>query len=143
MSLAIPMRTCNVCFLEAYTSWDLEKFVTSKKEIHGVSAICKYCSNKKKAKWRKENKEKHTETSNRHRIKKDYGVSLEEYNKCMETSVVCECCGGTKRLVYDHSHVTGDFRGVLCNTCNLAAGQLGDTAEGVYRMYKYLVDRGD
>lgn len=57
----------------------------------------------------------------------------------------CECCGrqDARRLLnLDHDHVTGAFRGWLCNPCNRAAGLLGDTLEGVQRMAGYLERAG-
>lgn len=54
----------------------------------------------------------------------------------------CECCGGPqtngRSIALDHSHVTGKFRGWLCNPCNLAIGMLGDTIDGVRRAVRYL-----
>jgi Recombination endonuclease VII len=55
----------------------------------------------------------------------------------------CDCCGCHEsscktRLVIDHDHDTGDFRGWLCNTCNLSIGKLGDTPEQVWAAYCYL-----
>lgn len=51
----------------------------------------------------------------------------------------CACCGNTKRrLVFDHCHQTDQFRGWICNRCNTAIGQLGDTLEGVLRAVQYL-----
>jgi hypothetical protein len=55
----------------------------------------------------------------------------------------CECCGGCprgkhKRFVVDHEHLTGEFRGWLCDICNRAIGMLGDNHGGVFRALKYL-----
>lgn len=54
----------------------------------------------------------------------------------------CECCGKLletgKRTHLDHDHVTGQFRGWLCNACNLGVGMLGDSIEGVKRALVYL-----
>lgn len=43
----------------------------------------------------------------------------------------CDCCGIAEadlpiRLVIDHNHRTGDFRGFLCNNCNRGIGLLSD-----------------
>ena len=43
-----------------------------------------------------------------------------------------------KRVHVDHDHRSGRVRGVLCATCNLAIGKLGDTAAGVRRALVYL-----
>jgi Recombination endonuclease VII len=53
----------------------------------------------------------------------------------------CECCdrkleAGKTHL--DHDHITGDFRGWLCNRCNLGIGQLGDCIEGLEKGIAYL-----
>ncbi len=51
----------------------------------------------------------------------------------------CECCGkDNTKLVLDHCHDTETVRGWLCNPCNVAIGNLGDTLEGVMRAARYL-----
>lgn len=55
----------------------------------------------------------------------------------------CDCCGstdsgGTVGWCLDHEHSTGRIRGMLCCSCNLAIGKLGDTLEGVLNAVKYL-----
>lgn len=52
----------------------------------------------------------------------------------------CECCGrlpGTV-LCLDHDHVTGKFRGWLCNQCNRALGLFGDSLADLTRAVQYL-----
>lgn len=56
----------------------------------------------------------------------------------------CDICGelesGSKvrRLSMDHDHITGEFRGFLCNNCNRGLGLIGDTIESVERVLEYL-----
>lgn len=50
----------------------------------------------------------------------------------------CEVCGSKERIVYDHSHVTGVFRGWLCNSCNLVLGFVRDDALILRRLCDYL-----
>lgn len=52
----------------------------------------------------------------------------------------CEICGVKPRggLVVDHDHKTGDYRGMICTSCNTGLGKLGDTLEGVMRAARYL-----
>lgn len=50
----------------------------------------------------------------------------------------CEICGKRGPLVFDHCHSTGEFRGWLCNGCNLSIGRLGDTVEAIERALNYL-----
>ena len=37
----------------------------------------------------------------------------------------------------DHDHITGKVRAWLCNSCNVSAGQLGDSLESAERLVKY------
>jgi hypothetical protein len=59
----------------------------------------------------------------------------------------CECCGKKPgetsrsrltKLVLDHDPSTKQFRGWLCEDCNLAIGCLGDNIEGLNRALEYL-----
>ena len=52
----------------------------------------------------------------------------------------CEACGIPQKtaLRLDHCHVTGKFRGWLCNDCNLGIGLLGDTVESLELRLAYL-----
>lgn len=56
----------------------------------------------------------------------------------------CSICrrspSGRWGLYIDHDHETGKIRGLLCSGCNAGLGQLGDTAESVYRAYLYLAE---
>lgn len=40
----------------------------------------------------------------------------------------------------DHNHQTGEFRGWICNKCNLALGNMNDNLEYAKRLVKYLED---
>ena len=77
--------------------------------------------------------------------KKKFGISLEEYTALLyEQGGKCASCGKTgedgryKNMAVDHCHNTGKIRGILCANCNRAAGLVGDTSEGAYKLYKYL-----
>ena len=50
----------------------------------------------------------------------------------------CDCCGKTSKLVLDHDHNTGKFRGWLCHSCNIGIGHLGDNIPGLIRALAYL-----
>jgi hypothetical protein len=36
--------------------------------------------------------------------------------------MACEICGKSTPLVWDHDHLTGQFRGWLCHACNVMLG---------------------
>ena len=55
-------------------------------------------------------------------------------------STSCDMCGcTTKRIVFDHDHVTCKFRGWICDSCNRGLSNLGDDLEGVERAKNYLI----
>lgn len=45
---------------------------------------------------------------------------------------------GTARAIPDHCHVSGNFRGVICNNCNTAIGKLKDDPILILRALRYL-----
>ena len=119
--------------MEALSLEDLSKFSKDKKQPYNRQNVCKECKNSKdRSRWLKNNKAKPAY------YKRVYDCTLEEYQARMETSGTCECCGSTKKLCYDHDHKTMEFRGVLCNMCNIAIGQLGDYMEDIENAYKYM-----
>ena len=50
----------------------------------------------------------------------------------------CELCGRVESLHLDHDHITHEFRGWLCRSCNTSLGGLGDNVEGLLRAIAYL-----
>ena len=51
----------------------------------------------------------------------------------------CECCHtADRKLVLDHDHITGQFRGWICGNCNKGIGNLGDNVNGLEMAIKYL-----
>lgn len=50
----------------------------------------------------------------------------------------CPICLQIKKLVWDHNHTTGVFRGWLCRQCNAALGLIGDNYDSVSRLMAYL-----
>jgi len=73
-------------------------------------------------------------------------MSLNDYDDLfIEQEGVCKICKTadskttlTDNLVVDHDHSTGETRGLLCNTCNIALGHLDDSPELFKEAAKYL-----
>lgn len=59
---------------------------------------------------------------------KEYELTEEQYNKLAVKG--CAICGGPPlgrgRYHFDHDHITGKFRGLLCTKCNTGLGQFDD-----------------
>lgn len=50
----------------------------------------------------------------------------------------CELCEIEAKTVFDHDHVTGEFRGWLCHRCNRTLGQVKDSISLLLKMADYL-----
>lgn len=58
---------------------------------------------------------------------------------------VCECCGRNpdtdstiRGWAMDHNHFTEEFRGWICQTCNIGLGHFKDSVEGLLKAVDYL-----
>lgn len=70
------------------------------------------------------------------RIKRDFGITLEEYDALVAQP--CALCRTTENIVLDHCHDTNRVRGPLCQTCNKALGLFGDDPDRLRAAAKYL-----
>ncbi|MCK5614402.1 endonuclease VII domain-containing protein [Candidatus Pacearchaeota archaeon] len=101
-----------------------------------------------KAKILKRNKEyskteKGKSANLRKRLKSNYGITLEQYDKMIEDqNGVCAICGGIntngQRLCVDHDHKTGKVRKLLCHRCNSSLGWVREDITVLRLMVKYL-----
>lgn len=48
------------------------------------------------------------------------------------------CEKETTAWVLDHCHFTNEFRGYICNNCNIGLGRFGDNVDVIKRAIKYL-----
>lgn len=79
----------------------------------------------------------------RNGIQRKYGITAEEYERMLEEQGgACAICRRSpdpkKALAVDHDHRTGQVRGLLCDPCNRAIGQLADDPERLERGAGYL-----
>jgi hypothetical protein len=108
-------------------------------------------------KWRLKNpdyqKKYHKEYSNTpeeqslsraRKLKKKYGLTLEQYTAMLESqNGCCIGCGSHQstlnhKLNVDHNHDTGKVRGLLCRECNRGIGYLKDSPEILIKLAEYL-----
>jgi len=65
-----------------------------------------------------------------------YGIELESIRPKPET---CECCGRKHRkIVLDHCHETGQFRGWVCDPCNVTFGLVKEDVSTLRQVILYL-----
>lgn len=92
-------------------------------------------------------------SANRNRqLKKNYGISLDEWTEKFEAQgKMCAMCSTTepvgKNWHTDHCHSTGKVRSILCSNCNTALGKFGEdptllTVAAIYSLVWNFRDKG-
>ena len=78
-------------------------------------------------------------------LQRKYGITEETYQKMLlEQNNSCRICGTTEHqtrwnnFCVDHDHTTGEVRGLLCKSCNIALGEIGDNVSTLKAMIEYL-----
>ena len=86
-----------------------------------------------------------------------YGMTLEDFEALLaKQEGVCAACGKPETrlagrgklnlkprpLSVDHNHTTGEVRGLLCFSCNLALGHLEDNLDRIKALYRYRKNFG-
>jgi hypothetical protein len=84
-----------------------------------------------------------SEKRDRH-YRRRYGISLAEYDEILLAQCgVCAICAepptDDEPLVVDHCHDSGQVRGLLCSTCNLAIGYLKDSPDYMLAAAAYIL----
>ena len=82
------------------------------------------------------------------RLKCEYGITLEDYNKLFdEQNGCCAICGKhqsefKRPLSVDHDHNTGKVRGLLCTPCNNGLGVYeGWSKQFESEIIRYLISK--
>jgi hypothetical protein len=79
-------------------------------------------------------------------LKTLYNLSLEEHQELLVKQLYCcKGCGKPeselkRSLCVDHCHKTGNVRGLLCHSCNLAIGFVNDDITILSKLINYLKD---
>lgn len=112
--------------------------IINKDKIY-IGAYCKKCHNKRRQSRRT------TEFYKKRLLKREYGLTEEMFNNMLEKQEgKCLICGkvfnlsGKREACVDHSHTTGEIRGLLCNNCNSGLGFFKDNTEFLNRAIQYL-----
>jgi len=98
--------------------------------------------------WQAANKEARRERCRANTLKKDYGITVEQYDAMLAAqNGRCALCRTdkvgdgrwNKRLAVDHDHVTGVVRGLLCSKCNIGLGAFGDNESTLAAAAHYVM----
>jgi RNA polymerase subunit RPABC4/transcription elongation factor Spt4 len=131
-------KVCRVCKKEKSRKNDFYIRVPGKMY---VSAACKECHVRIPKSQTPEAKAKRRASMRMWRL----GVSQEEFDAKFESQgEACAICGSSdsrgSSWHTDHSHLTGEFRGVLCRFCNWLLGFANDNPEVLRKAAQYLAD---
>ena len=80
------------------------------------------------------------------KLKQSYGVTPDKYEEMYRAqggkcAICASTCDRHKHLSVDHCHTTGKVRGLLCQKCNVALGQLQDDPQLLRAAADYLDER--
>ena len=92
-------------------------------------------------KYREAYPERQAVSNRKAKLKRRFNLTLEQYDRMAKDG--CQICGALnstsgRRLDVDHDHNTGDVRGILCNSCNLALGSMSDNPDRLRLAAAYL-----
>jgi hypothetical protein len=131
-------KVCTKCKTEK----PIDEFRQAKGYRGGRDTHCKVCTNAAIKDYRVRNVEKTRKSNSERQLKKNYGITFDEYDKMLERQGgVCATCGkppNGRRLHVDHDHRTGKIRGLLCHGCNVALGSVDDNPSILQRLIEYL-----
>ena len=98
--------------------------------------------------WREANVDLHNELMRAGQLKRKFGITIADYDALLASQgdgcAICKSpCPTGRRLAVDHDHATKAVRGLLCHSCNLGIGKLGDDPERLLAAAKYLLGHLD
>jgi len=139
------MKMCILCktakpFEDFYDGYKAKKqrYATNKKYLH---SRCKECDHARVKIYHKNNRAKVTKQQLISHRRRRYGLTEEKYNNMiLSQNNLCAICNKSSRktLHIDHSHKTGEVRGLLCNNCNTGIGFFKEDISIFTRAIKYL-----
>lgn len=102
----------------------------------------------KRKEWRKRDKKKnpkkYADYEFKRGLRRNYNLTVEQYNKMLEQQKhCCAICGKhaskfKRRLHVDHDHKTGQIRALLCTKCNPTLGYIDESPELLDKIRHYL-----
>jgi hypothetical protein len=106
---------------------------------------CRACNADYMKAWYAKKRPAYRKTANRNRNLKRFGITIEAYDHILKNQGDgCAICGNkttdsTGRLLsIDHDHDTGEVRGLLCHSCNVALGLFKEDPELLAEAIRYL-----
>lgn len=145
----MPEKCCRKCHVrQSYDNFPLGG-------LYGTthSWVCHTCTELKEQE--KELQKQASRKLARRSLEKSYGLPPGRYEQMLEAQK--HCCAicqrhedilpinrySSRKLAIDHSHTTGQVRGLLCTSCNWALGRFQDSIPTLRRAIQYLRSHPD
>jgi hypothetical protein len=113
----------------------VSEFPRNKNTKDGFHCYCKACNNARTD----ESRERLHGGSRHYHLKHRYGIGADEFAELVrQQGGVCAICGRPDPEHVDHSHETGEVRGILCFNCNGGLGQFRDSIDALIAAAEYL-----
>ena len=107
-----------------------------------LNGRCRECQSRQDADHYRKNKDEICKRTNDAHLVREFGITRSEYDKMVAARHgLCDICKKSqtpKRLAVDHCHDTGRIRGLLCQSCNMGMGLLGDDPDRLIAAVNYL-----
>ena len=134
--MASVTKACSKCGIDK----PLSEYSIHRSSPDGLRYSCRECQHEATKVWRKNNREAYLESCRRSNMKKNYGLTLEQYDKMYSDQCgECKICGVFReRLHVDHCHTTGEVRDLLCSQCNVAIGYAKEDENILRSMIEYI-----
>jgi len=96
----------------------------------------RYRTNPKRIAYRIKYREENKDKAKDYKLKKFYGISLNDYKKMLrKQNYKCALCNKKRKLHVDHDHDTGNVRELLCSSCNTKLGFYEKSDKVKFEMY--------
>ncbi len=134
----------------------LENFYYHGSSYDRLTAMCKDCSPVRKERVKKEPKPKKTkgpkltrrdydkkwlesdpDYHRRRHYKTCYRLEGELLERALSRTEPCQICGSLEKVVVDHCHDTEQFRGFLCQPCNVSLGFMKESPDNLRKLADY------
>jgi hypothetical protein len=140
---AVDLKLCIKCKVEK----PVFNFSTAPSKKDGFYPYCKSCANEKQRYRYKNNinghRDKDNVNSTKGHYKRNYGLAEEMIKQIMQDRTgACEICNTETKLVVDHCHTSGKFRGRICGLCNTMLGHARDNVDNLIAAVNYLKKNG-
>lgn len=103
------------------------------------------CAECTKSYHRKRRRTRSADEDRKHALKKNYGISLADYQSMHEAQDgKCAICGASsdklnRFMAVDHCHKTGKLRSLLCSGCNTGLGFFKDSPALLTAAIQYIL----